>query len=487
MSRTPMTTAASLLAALALLAACATPLPQAREDIAVPPAQESLTLAAPPADWSAHLGRRVRIAVPLTVSGNRDLVREGTLVASFGGRLFAPTERALPGAAANALADENAHRRLVLRLPHPPQAAAAAPWRSGSALAGVEGVVAATDGDIVLAIERPPRISPAPRPPMPRLAGDVRLASLNLQNLFNGDGRGGGFPTTRGARTHAGYLHQRGKLVATLQALDADVVALMELESDGDGPQSSLAQLVAALNGREGPWRYVPACAPPCTGAAATDRDALAAHPIRVGMVYRADRVTPVGAPALLSGAPFGERSRVPMAQAFRAGDGPAFTVVAVHFKSKGCSEAADADRDQGDGQACWNATRLDSARRLGDWLRGDPTRSGSDLVAILGDLNAYALEDPIRHLQGLGWTDALAGAPTPYTYVYDAQAGRLDHALLSPALAGRLADAAIWHANADEAPNVGDPAANDADSSASPWRSSDHDPVVLGLHLRMP
>ena len=41
---------------------------------------------------------------------------------------------------------------------------------------------------------------------------------------------------------------QLAKLVATIRALDPDIAALMELENDGYGPQSSLAQLVAALN-----------------------------------------------------------------------------------------------------------------------------------------------------------------------------------------------------------------------------------------------
>ena len=83
------------------------------------------------------------------------------------------------------------------------------------------------------------------------------------------------------------------------------------------------------------------------------------------------------------------------------------------------------------------------------------------------------------------GWRDALASADggQPHTYVYDAQAGRLDHVLLSPALGTRLQDAAIWHSNADEAPGAergdGTPAA------AAPWRASDHDPAIVGLRLR--
>ena len=57
------------------------------------------------------------------------------------------------------------------------------------------------------------------------------------------------------------------------------------------------------------------------------------------------------------------------LAQSFRAGAGPVFTVVANHFKSKGCSNATGADADQHDGQSCWNAVRTTTARRLDAWL----------------------------------------------------------------------------------------------------------------------
>ncbi|MGI8561912.1 MAG: ExeM/NucH family extracellular endonuclease, partial [Luteimonas sp.] len=421
-----------------------------------------------------------------TVRGHPRPCSDGALAVGFEALLYAPTERAWPGRAAAVVADDNARRRLRLQLaPSRPDAAHGpvhASWRGGSVLEAVEGVVAVDASGPLLAVDRPVRARPAPRPAVPEVGGDLRIASLNLQNLFNGDGRGGGFPTARGARTQAGYLEQRGKLVAMLQALDADIVALMELENDGEGADASLAQLVAALNADSGIWRFVSACSTPCDPVAA-----LGAHPIRVGLVYRADRVVPVGAAATLAGGPFGERSRTPLAQAFRAGQGPVFTVVAVHMKSKGCSEAGAADRDQGDGQACWNATRLQSAQRLDAWLRTDPTRSGSDLVAIVGDFNAYGSEDPIRHLLDAGWQDGLARASAPYTYVFDAQAGRLDHALLSPALSQRLAGAAIWHANADEAPNSADVGPKFGELPPTPWRSSDHDPLLVGLRLRAP
>ena len=91
-------------------------------------------------------------------------------------------------------------------------------------------------------------------------------------------------------------------------------------------------------------------------------------------------------------------------------------------------------------------------------------------------------MEDPPRWLRENGWRDAFAeaGIQHPYSYVYDGQVGRLDHALLSPALAARLAGAAEWHSNADEPDDAGY-AGSDV---AGPWRSSDHDPMLLGFDL---
>jgi uncharacterized protein len=54
---------------------------------------------------------------------------------------------------------------------------------------------------------------------------------------------------------------------------------------------------------------------------------------------------------------------------------------------------------------------------------------------------------------------------------------------MLSPALARRLTGAATWHSNADE-PNPGQRDANGGDRAPTPWRSSDHDPLLVGLDL---
>lgn len=444
----------------------------------------ALVLSAPPEDWEALEGMRVRVSVPLMVSGNHALARHGELQVVFGERLWQPTEVLAPGPGAAARAEQDGRRLLVLDdarrgdwpsnlWPLPEPLSASAPLRAGSRVHGVEGVVDQRFGNFRLQLTTAlARIEQAPRPAPPEVPGAVRLAVFNVLNLFNGDGRGGGFPTARGARTPADLARQRDKLVAALTALDADILALLEIENDGHGAGSSLADLALALDAAVPGSRWQPVAAPnPGVDA------------IQVALLYRADRVRAVGRAAQLARGPFATASRPPLAQAFAVGEGAPLVVAVNHFKSKGgCEEARGADRDQGDGQGCHNATRVASARRLHAWLDTDPTGTGPAGTLLLGDFNAYAQEDPMRWLRTAGWTDAfaLAGVERPYSYVYRGEAGRLDHALLDPGLAPRLRGAAVWHVNADEAERFD----YRHDPGRQPWRASDHDPLLLGLDL---
>lgn len=437
------------------------------------------------AGWESLEGELLSITAPLTVTGNDGLARYGELFTSFGGRLYSPTEVAAPGAGAQAVADENA--RLSLRLDDarsgqdpknlwflPGDWNDAAPLRTGSVVTGVQGVLDQRFGSLRLQLtEALGTIEQAPRPAAPTVPGDRRIAGFNVLNLFNGDGQGGGFPTDRGAATPAEHARQVAKLVAAVQALDPDLAALMELENDGYGPDSSLAQFVDALNaaGPHADWRFVDSGEGPGSNA------------IRVGIIYRSRRFEAVGKPASIAEGPFERASRAPLAQAFRAGRGPVFVVVANHFKSKGgCDGATGGDADSGDGQACFNATRVESARRLNEWLATDPTGASPEGALVIGDLNAHAQEDPLRLMYSRGWQDAfaLAKAERPYSFVWAGHSARLDHALLDAGLAGRLRGAAEWHANADESDRFDYRRDRDND----PWRASDHDPMLLGLDL---
>jgi uncharacterized protein len=457
---------------------------------------------APPAsvgDWERLEGMLVRIDAPLTVSGQGSLFRFGELVAAFDGRLFIPTELAPPGAGAAAVAARNDARRMVLDDGSDAQWPPDIPWlaelpthdaplRAGSELGPVTAVVDVRRGGyLFLPVEPVVVTRQASRPEPPRVEGDLRVAVLNLENLFNGDGRGGGFPTPRGAPTLEHYRLQQAKLVSTLQALEVEVAALSEVENDGAGPHTAIRQFADALNaaGPARDWRVVEVADGPGTDA------------IRVGILYRSDRVAPVGAPVVPEHPVFEWGSRPPLGQAFvRLGDasGEPWLVVANHFKSKGgCPEpghpsAAPGDVDAGDGQSCWNAHRLEAADAVADWLATDPAGVGAANALIVGDLNSYGEEDPIRLLRERGWEDAFRvgsapGSHPPHGYVFQGQAGRLDHVLIHRSRAGWLVGARTWHANADESAAFG----YLDDDDPGPWRSSDHDVLVVGIRTRPP
>lgn len=84
-----------------------------------------------------------------------------------------------------------------------------------------------------------------PRNPSPELedSGNLIVASFNVLNYFNGDGMGGGFPTARGADDAEELSRQTAKLVSAITALNADIVGVMEIENDGYGDSSAIAQL----------------------------------------------------------------------------------------------------------------------------------------------------------------------------------------------------------------------------------------------------
>ncbi|MBA3411888.1 MAG: endonuclease/exonuclease/phosphatase family protein, partial [Geodermatophilaceae bacterium] len=206
---------------------------------------------------------------------------------------------------------------------------------------------------------------------------------------------------------------------------------------------------------------------------------------------------TPLGAEAILDKTVDprfnSDLMRPSMAQSFTENaTGEVFTVVVNHLKSKSCSGATGADADQGDGQGCWNPTRTAAAEALADWIATRPTGVVDDDALLVGDFNSYAKEDPIDVLVEAGFVDLAASliGPDAYSYVFDGQWGYLDYALASPSLAAQVTGAAEYHINADEPAvldyNTNFKTASQQDTLYAPdeFRTSDHDPVLVGLAL---
>ncbi|MCW8126936.1 ExeM/NucH family extracellular endonuclease [Microbulbifer halophilus] len=442
-------------------------------------------------------GMLAHFAQTLTVSGNYNLARYGELELSAG-RLYTPTNIAEPGPAARAQQSENARNRILLddgstvqnpeRIPYPaPGLDAGNSLRTGAAVDGLRGVITYGFGRYrVHPVEAPAFDDTNPRGAAPALPGEgsLRVASLNVLNYFNGDGNGGGFPTARGADTSEEFQRQRDKVIAAVRGTGADIVGLMEIENDGYGADSAIQDLVDGLNAAgSGVYSFVN----PGLAELGTDQ-------VAVGIIYRSDRVQPQGDAATLSGYPFDYGNRQPLLQSFtELATGESLAVVVNHLRSKGsCPDDGSLNDDQGDGQGCWNQVRIQAADALAGWVAGDPAGTGVERALLIGDLNSYARENPISTLKEAGYTDLLAqfAGDDAYSYVYDAQAGYLDHALASAELAPLVTGAATWSINADE-PRALDynteyksEAQVDSLYSADAYRASDHDPVVVELDL---
>jgi uncharacterized repeat protein (TIGR01451 family) len=496
------------------------------------PTDVTLPFSSPDAP-EAFEGMRVRLPQNLTVTDNYFLGRFGQVTLSAGGRLQQPTQVVSPGVPAQTMQAANDLNRIILddgtnqQNPDPVIFArngltltAANTLRGGDTVSNVVGVMtygwggASASPDAYRVRPTGPvtftAANPRPAAPPP-VGGSLRVASVNLLNYFNTFGTGnctrgvgGGATDCRGAENADEFTRQVSKTIPMLLGLNADVIGLMELENDGYGPASAIQDLVTRLNAVTAPGTY--AFINPDAALGVTN--ALGVDAIKVGFIYRPARVTPVGQTAVLTTGAFGlftltdnsqiQRNRPALAQSFQENaTGARFTAVVNHFKSKGSSCANNQspvgpDPDTGDGQGNCNLTRTAAAQQLAAWLATDPTGINDPDILILGDLNSYAKEDPITALKNAGYVNLAEDrlGLTSYSYSFQGQWGSLDYALASPSLNPQVTGIAKWHINADE-PSVLDYNTNFKNSaqqsyfySPDPYRSSDHDALVVGLLL---
>lgn len=452
------------------------------------PEARALTLLWPDALESLE-NMRVRASQPLTVIDTWNLARYGELTLAAGDQL-APTEHLEPGPRAAQLARRNRQQRLLLDDGRRLQQPEPIPWppgglsstntvRSGDKIRDLTGVLDYRFGAWRVQPETPPvfeTVNSRPAAPKRPAVPHIRIMTLNLENFFNGDGNGGGFPTSRGAKTPQAQNIQQRRLVEALRQPDPDILAITELENDGYSETSAIAQLTRAL----GPeWAFV------------ATPDADGHDEIRTGLLYRHDRITAEAQPARLNSGVFGQQGRPPLAQSFRPeGQRFAVQVVVPHLKSKSCRGAKGENLDKNDGQGCYPERRTVAARAIVKWLGQLP--EVPDLVGTLitGDLNSYFREAPVQVFRNEGFTSMVhhfhpctAQQCDHYTYRYKGEKGSLDYALASSALKPRILGAGTWLINADETPALGYRHKLPR-PRASPWRSSDHNPVITDIRL---
>ncbi|MCT1459685.1 ExeM/NucH family extracellular endonuclease [Aestuariimicrobium sp. p3-SID1156] len=321
----------------------------------------------------------------------------------------------------------------------------------------------------------------------PQVGGDIQMATFNVLNYFtdlgkdeagcraytdrNGTPVGSNGCKVRGAYTPQAFADQQAKIVSAINGLDAEVVALMEVENSANfrhDRDHSLSALVDALNAADPTkkWAHVP------TNAAQVPSNE---DNIRLAFIYRTEQVSPVEGSLILQDPAFAN-ARQPLAQKFQVnGTNTEFVAIANHFKSKGSGP------DDGTGQGASNPARKEQAAALTTWAN---TVFAGQAVFLLGDFNAYSEEEPVLIIENAGFAN-LADANDSSTYQFQGRLGSLDHIFANAAAQALVTDHAVWDINGDESVafqysrrnyNVVDFHAPD------PYASSDHDPAIVGI-----
>ena len=335
----------------------------------------------------------------------------------------------------------------------------------------------------------------------PAVGGTIGLGFINVLNYFTDLGEQEnaftpcpsykdrfGTPVStnncevRGAWTQSAFEDQQAKLVSAINGLGAGgaaVVGLSEIETSsaltwiGHDRDHTLAQLVTALNAAGGTWAYVPSpvVTPPTEDV------------IRTAFIYNPTKVKPDEASVILIDPAFAN-ARQPLAQKWKYITGPSsFVTVVNHFKSKGSGE------DDGTGQGLSNPSRIAQARALTAWTRQmwEPKQP----VFLLGDFNAYSKEDPVRVIEGAGFAELVKSRDAgSASYQFSGRLGTLDYVFGNAPAHAMVTGAAVWDINGDEsiAMQYSRRHYNVVDfHTTSAFASSDHDPVLVGLNVKVP
>jgi len=297
----------------------------------------------------------------------------------------------------------------------------------------------------------------------PNLIGldtDLKIMNFNLYNLFNGNGKEEEFPTARGAKSYDAYQLQLKKLASAIYTVDPDILAMMELENDGEDELSSIQQFCDYLN-KHGDRQY----------EIAHTHGVIGDYPIKTGIIYDPSVVETKYKAQYHNHPNF---SRPSLSQRFIYNDSLEFVICANHFKSKGSRNAKGLDLDQKDGQASYNFKRTLQAKTLLDII--DSLYFDENII-VLGDFNAYSQEDPIQALQS---TNLNRLETVNHSYVYKGKNGSLDHVFVSDDFKDHIDQVQTWNINSIY-PSWINYSHNLADSSY--FRSSDHNPMVIGVN----
>ena len=427
-------------------------------------------------NWERYEGMLVRFPGQLMVVDNSNWSQYGELYMAPD-RTFAPTDEVDPndtdpgGTSSTGVSNVGAvqaaqdviDRSFILlddtrtsSWPDPaPWADAAGTLRNGSTLIDLTGVIHYSYGEYKLEPVAPLVFKHAERPAVPEVGGTLRAAGFNVLNYFTTLGEWG-------AANNAELGRQRAKLVAAIRAMNADVLVLCEIEN----ADAAWQDLVAALNNVMGAGTY-----------AVVEEDAFG-QGTRTVILYKPSILEPITTLYALNTSIF---QRPHLTQGFRVvATGGRFLFSTMHLRSKLCDGASGANMDQGDGQSCFNALRRSQVEALVDHWADVRSATGIPAQLIMGDFNAYTQEDPIDRSRssGLHYQFVEGG----YTHTYGSMFGTLDHVFATTAMEAVITGTAVWHINTDEPETYDYRDGNVSRYQPNAFRSSDHDPVLVGF-----
>jgi predicted extracellular nuclease len=438
-------------------------------------------------------GMRVTLDEPAFITDHYNYIKYGELVVSSK-ILMTPTNTVLPGESVKMIQSHNTDDKLIIddasfkQFPNYTKINTSTPIHIGAKVQ-VIGVMHYAFDSYRVEISEPIKFLQSPYSKLSKpvnIDADIKIASFNLRNYFvtldNGKeicGPKHNFEC-RGADSSIEFDRQQTKLVNAINTAEADIFAIQELENNNN----SLKTLVSALNSKNNnKWQYIK------TGELGEDV-------IRVGLIFNKTKITPVGSYKLLNSkvlADFeGDKNREVLLQTFKDSNQNIFNVAVLHLKSKRCSDALNDDKDQNDGQGCYNASRAKVAQQISDWLGSDPTKQKAQASIIIGDFNSYINEDPITVFAKNGYTNLATKflSDVHWTSIFRGEVGSIDHILANNSALNAAQAMTQWHINSIELGwfdyNIEDIADGKAKPknyyNSSPFASSDHDIIIAGF-----
>lgn len=286
----------------------------------------------------------------------------------------------------------------------------------------------------------------------------VVVCCMNLEYYLTSS-----FGTGYGPQSQAEHNKQRTKVSKALAKINADLYGFVEIQQG----QGALAEIAADLTKNTGrKYSYV------------NDEGSVNGSFTKSGFVYCSDVLEPYGE-IRENNSGVKERKKT---QAFvEKASGAKFLFSVNHFKAKSGRGSGD-NEDKGDGQGSFNGDRVREAQSvLANYTRDCAYYYDNDIL-IMGDLNAYAMEDPITVLREGGMIDLHRAfhADSSYSYTYRGQLGYLDHALCNATMLPQVTGMVAYHINSDES----DDYTYDKSNDQTMFRCSDHDPIIVGLQL---